>query len=51
MVWRRLSGLKVVTLAPESDREYEVIRQLALHGVLVSAGHTTATNKEIEEAD
>ena len=45
-----LKQLKVVTLAPERDREYEVIRQLALQGVLVSAGHTTATNQEIAEA-
>lgn len=37
-----LADLKIITLAPEQDPGFHVIRELAQRGVIVSAGHTTA---------
>lgn len=46
----RLEHLKVVTLAPEKDLDFKVIHYLTEQGVISSAGHTTATHEEIEQA-
>ncbi|HEX5563310.1 MAG TPA: N-acetylglucosamine-6-phosphate deacetylase [Sporosarcina sp.] len=45
-----LGHLKVVTLAPECDEGLEMTRQLAEHGILVSAGHTKASFVDITQA-
>lgn len=45
-----LKHLRVVTLAPERDRGYEVITELTRQGIVVSAGHTIATYSEISKA-
>lgn len=45
-----LEHLKVVTLAPETDQGFKVIQYLTEHGVISSAGHTTATYAQIEQA-
>ncbi|MCZ8537370.1 N-acetylglucosamine-6-phosphate deacetylase [Paenisporosarcina quisquiliarum] len=45
-----LDHLKVVTLAPETDDGFTVIQYLTEHGVISSAGHTTATYAQIEQA-
>lgn len=45
-----LEHLKVVTLAPEQDQDFKVIQYLTAQGVLVSAGHTTASYAVIEQA-
>ncbi len=41
--WSPVSGVRLVTLAPELDPAGEVIGQLVDSGVIVSAGHSTAT--------
>ncbi|TQR20800.1 N-acetylglucosamine-6-phosphate deacetylase [Psychrobacillus vulpis] len=46
----QLEHLKIVTLAPEKDTNYDVTRYLSNHGIIVSAGHTKATSLEITEA-
>lgn len=46
----QLEHLKIVTLAPEKDTNYDVTRYLSNHGIIVSAGHTKATLLEINEA-
>jgi len=45
-----LEHLKVVTLAPEKDHDFKVIRYLTAHEVIASAGHTTASYVEITKA-
>lgn len=45
-----LTDLKIITMAPEQDRDFTVIRQLAERGVIVSAGHTTADYATIKSA-
>ncbi len=40
-------NVKIVTLAPELDKDYQLSQYLALHGVKVSAGHSKATAKEV----
>lgn len=47
---KELEHLKIVTLAPEKDAEYALTRYLSGKGVIVSAGHTQATYKEIKTA-
>ncbi|WP_391209749.1 N-acetylglucosamine-6-phosphate deacetylase [Psychrobacillus sp. L4] len=46
----QLEHLKIVTLAPEKDTNYDVTRYLSNNGIIVSAGHTKATLLEITEA-
>lgn len=46
----QLQHLKIVTLAPEKDVSYNVIRYLSNNGIIVSAGHTKATLMDITEA-
>ena len=45
-----LADLKVITMAPEQDRDFNVIRELAERGIIVSAGHTTADFATIQGA-
>lgn len=45
-----LKDLKIITMAPEQDRNFEVIRELAERGIIVSAGHTTADYDTISKA-
>ncbi len=42
-----LADLKIITMAPELDRDFSVMRELAARGVIVSAGHTTADYETI----
>lgn len=44
-----ISDVKAVTLAPEVEGAKELIRYLCKHNVVVSAGHTKATYKEVVE--
>ncbi|WP_282139261.1 N-acetylglucosamine-6-phosphate deacetylase [Rossellomorea aquimaris] len=50
--WHALSGenIKLVTLAPELDDEYELIRYLKENGIVASVGHSSATYDQIGEA-
>ncbi|MCM3611628.1 N-acetylglucosamine-6-phosphate deacetylase [Planococcus sp. MERTA32b] len=45
-----LADLKIITMAPEQDPGFRVIRELAEHGVIVSAGHTTADYETLSQA-
>ncbi|MFD1030138.1 N-acetylglucosamine-6-phosphate deacetylase [Metaplanococcus flavidus] len=45
-----LDDLKIITMAPEQDVEFKVIRELSERGVIVSAGHTTADYATIKRA-
>ncbi|PTX55168.1 N-acetylglucosamine-6-phosphate deacetylase [Melghirimyces profundicolus] len=50
-VWKASGGgLRIVTLAPERPGALDLVRKLAEHGVVVSAGHTSATYREMETA-
>lgn len=42
--------VKLVTLAPEIHENHQIIPLLRSRGVAISAGHTTATYEEMEEA-
>ncbi|MDT9026134.1 N-acetylglucosamine-6-phosphate deacetylase [Rossellomorea yichunensis] len=50
--WHALSGenIKLVTLAPELDDEYELILYLKENGIVASVGHSSATYDQIGEA-
>jgi N-acetylglucosamine-6-phosphate deacetylase len=50
--WHALSreNIKLVTLAPELDDEYELIRYLKENGIVASVGHSSATYDQIGEA-
>ncbi|WRP05877.1 N-acetylglucosamine-6-phosphate deacetylase [Rossellomorea aquimaris] len=50
--WHALSGenIKLVTLAPELDDEYELIRYLKENGIVASVGHSSATYDQVGEA-
>jgi len=50
--WHALSGenIKLVTLAPELDDEYELICYLKENGIVASVGHSSATYDQIGEA-
>jgi N-acetylglucosamine-6-phosphate deacetylase len=41
--WSPKNGVKLVTLAPELDGALQIVRLLTERGVVVSAGHSTAT--------
>lgn len=45
-----LGDLKIITMAPEQDHGFGVIRELAKRGVIVSAGHTTADYAKVTAA-
>lgn len=49
-VYGDLSGVKIVTLAPEIPGAMERIAALNAQGILVSAGHTCATEEEMRTA-
>lgn len=38
--------IKYITLAPETDEDYELVRYASQHGVVVSIGHSAATEKD-----
>lgn len=42
--------IKIVTLAPEEDTEYELTGYLASQGIVVSAGHSNACEQQISTA-
>ncbi|MCR8847566.1 N-acetylglucosamine-6-phosphate deacetylase [Rossellomorea sp. SC111] len=50
--WQALSQnhIKLVTLAPELDEDYELIRYLKENGIVSSVGHSSATFDEVGEA-
>jgi len=50
--WYALSGenIKLVTLAPELDDEYELIRYLKENGIVASVGHSNATYDQVGKA-
>jgi N-acetylglucosamine-6-phosphate deacetylase len=48
--WSRRSGVALVTLAPELPRALDVVRELVAAGVVVSAGHSSASVEEATAA-
>src|SRR4029450_6073886 len=48
--WSRQSGIALVTLAPELPRALDVVRELVAAGVVVSAGHSSASAEEATAA-
>ncbi|PFA70472.1 N-acetylglucosamine-6-phosphate deacetylase [Bacillus sp. AFS015802] len=50
--WQALSDnhIKLVTLAPELDDDYELIRYLKEQGIVSSVGHSSATFDQVGEA-
>ncbi|QHJ69161.1 N-acetylglucosamine-6-phosphate deacetylase [Planococcus halotolerans] len=45
-----LADLKIITMAPEQDKNFKITHELNERGVIVSAGHTTADYKTLSEA-
>lgn len=45
-----LDCLKIITMAPELDRDFSIISYLNKQGIIVSAGHTTADHEEMSDA-
>lgn len=45
-----LTGVKIITLAPEVEGAYEAIEHLRDLGIVVAVGHSTASLQEFEEA-
>ncbi|MCR5265976.1 MAG: amidohydrolase family protein [Cyanobacteria bacterium RUI128] len=45
-----LEDVKMVTLAPELDRNYEAVNYLNEHGIIASAGHSNATANQVRES-
>ncbi len=43
-------NVKIVTLAPETDKEYKLSKYLKEQGVIVSAGHSLASAKQVIDA-
>jgi N-acetylglucosamine-6-phosphate deacetylase len=48
--WSRLAGVSLVTLAPELPGALDVVRDLVAAGVVVSAGHSSASAERSTEA-
>ncbi|MCM3226523.1 N-acetylglucosamine-6-phosphate deacetylase [Terribacillus saccharophilus] len=50
--WQKLSGnkIKVVTLAPECDEDYQLTQLLASEQIVASAGHTDSSFEQIRDA-
>jgi N-acetylglucosamine-6-phosphate deacetylase len=48
--WSRQSGVALVTLAPELPRALDVVSELVAAGVVVSAGHSSASAEEATTA-
>ncbi len=46
--WFSSQIIKMITLAPELEGAKTLIKEASLRGIVVSAGHTTATREEIE---
>lgn len=42
--------IKIITLAPEKDKNYEMIKEFSLNGVVVSLGHSAASYETAKEA-
>lgn len=49
-LYSNLNGIKLITLAPELPGALEAIRALSKKGIIVSAGHSNATFRQMEEA-
>lgn len=50
--WQKLSGnkIKVVTLAPECDKDYQLTQLLVSEQIVASAGHTDSSFEQIKDA-
>jgi N-acetylglucosamine-6-phosphate deacetylase len=50
--WNHLAGdsIRLVTMAPEKDKDFVLIKYLTQNGVVVSMGHTNGTYQEITDA-
>lgn len=47
--WTLESGVRLVTLAPEQPKAFQVIRELVIRGIVVSAGHSNATYEQANQ--
>ncbi|MBO7672763.1 N-acetylglucosamine-6-phosphate deacetylase [bacterium] len=43
-------NVRIVTLAPEMDKDYALSKYLMAHGIIPSAGHTVATAEDIQKS-
>lgn len=50
--WQEMSNnhIKMITIAPENDENYEMTKYCAEHGVVVAIGHSAATYQQAKEA-